>query len=154
MQIIRYAEKVVDEVFSTMVFIKPVKKMLLHIKAGDNIPGKKDISGIIGLGGSISTSIMLHFEKGGALKATSSMLSENYTEIDSDVIDAVGEITNMVAGGIKTELAKTGIELDQGLPIVVSGDNFNINCINQNDSIVMPFMLGSYNFFLELNFKN
>ena len=57
-QMIKYALKVVNDVFSTMVFIDPVAQQPI-MREGDNvdIPNKKDISGIIGMGGNKSASI-------------------------------------------------------------------------------------------------
>jgi len=153
-QIIEYAKKVVNEIFSKMIFIKPINEKPIMGTENSNIPGKKDISGIIGLGGNISASIMVHFEQESALRVTSSMLGMEYKEIDSDVIDAVGEMTNMIAGGIKTELAGIGIELDLGLPIVVTGKNFNTDCINKEDSVLMPFKIDGHSMFVELNFRD
>jgi chemotaxis protein CheX len=154
-KITAYVEKVVDEIFSTMIFIKPINETPIIRKTDNiNIPGKKDISGIIGLGGSLTASIMVHFEKESALKITSNMLGGvEYREIDGDVIDAVGEVTNMIAGGIKRELDSIGMDLELSLPIVVSGENFDTNCINKKDSVIMPFKIDGSNMFVEFNFK-
>lgn len=155
-RITKYVEKVVDEIFTTMIFIKPINEKPIIRKTNDSdIPGKKDISGIIGLGGSLTASIIVHFEKESALKVTSNMLGGiEYKEIDSDVIDAVGEMTNMIAGGIKRELEAIGIELDQSLPIVVSGEKFDTNCINKNESVLVPFKIDGNNMFVEFNFRD
>jgi len=153
-KIIQYVEKVVNEIFSKMISIKPINgNPIIRKENNINIPGKKDISGIIGLGGSLAASIIVHFEKESALKVTSNMLGVEYEEINNDVIDAVGEITNMIAGGIKTELSLLGFELDQGLPIVVNGDNFNTNCIDKDNSVLMPFKINNNNMYVEFSFK-
>jgi hypothetical protein len=44
-------------------------------------------------------------------------------ESDSDVFDAVGEVTNMVAGGVKSRAAAQ-LEVKLGLPLALSGSIF------------------------------
>ncbi|MDD5658716.1 MAG: chemotaxis protein CheX [Actinomycetota bacterium] len=154
-KIIAYIEKAVDEIFSTMIFIQPVyEKPIIRKKNDVCVPKKKDITGIVGLGGKLTASVMVHFEKESALKVTSSMLGVDYKEIDSDVIDAVGEVSNMISGGIKREFAAIGIELDQSLPIVVNGKDFDTNCINIDNSVLMPFKIDGHNMFVEFSFKD
>jgi chemotaxis protein CheX len=139
---IEYIKKVVNDIFSTMVFLNPVQGEPINREDNDNpIPNKKDVTGIIGLGGTITASIIVHFEKNSALRVTSNMLGIPYQEIDGDVRDAVGEITNMIAGGIKVELASTGIELDQSLPVVVSGSDFDTSCLSGGDSVLINIKL-------------
>lgn len=154
-EFIGYIYKVVKEIFATMVFLEPVQgKPVNRTKDSNHIPpGKKDISGIIGLGGTLTASIIVHFEKESALKITSSMLGTPYTQIDGEVKDAVGEISNMIAGGVKVELAKTGIDLDQSLPIVVSGSDFDTNCLNGDNSVLVPFTIEGSSLFVEFSFK-
>ncbi len=153
-QLTNYIEKVVNNIFSTMIFIEPISENVIFLQNHKlEIPGKKDISGIIGLGGSLKASIIVHFEKDSAISITSKMLGANYDAINNDVVDAVGEVTNMIAGGIKTELAKEGLELDQGLPIVVTGKDFDTSCVNREKSILMPFNINGSKMYIEFSFK-
>lgn len=41
-------------------------------------------------------------------------------ETDEDVLDAVGEVTNMVAGGVKVRLASQG-QINVGVPLALKG---------------------------------
>ena len=45
-----------------------------------------------------------------ARNITSSFLGVDVEELDEDVKDAIGEITNMVAGNLKVSFAEEGIE--------------------------------------------
>ena len=58
----------------------------------------KRVSGIIGMTGSARGSLALSFSANSILKIVSNMLGENYKEINGEVRDAVGEITNMISG--------------------------------------------------------
>ena len=53
------------------------------------------------------------------MKAASVMLLTEATELNDDVLDAVGELTNMVAGRAKAELEE--YELSVSLPNVITG---------------------------------
>jgi chemotaxis protein CheX len=107
-QFIQSILKVVEDVFTTMVSLNP--KAEKHYKSDGKVQNCK-ISGIMGLAGKINASIVLHFEEQVALKATSNMLGAEYSQIDGDVKDAVGELTNMVAGGVKVDFDNSGMSL-------------------------------------------
>ena len=76
-----------------MVDPKPGKP---YVKKDNQARG--DVSGIIGMTGSARGSLALSFSTKCILKIVSNMLGENHTEINGDVRDAVGEITNMISG--------------------------------------------------------
>lgn len=142
--------KVVEDVFSTMVSLEP--KPEKHYKSDGKISNCR-ISGIMGLAGKINASIVLHFEEQVALKATSNMLGADYSKIDGDVKDAVGELTNMVAGGVKVEFDNSGMDLNLSLPIVVSGDEFSTENLEGQEAILIPFVTEDGKFFVEFSFK-
>lgn len=83
-------------------------------------PPHHEISGVIGLSGHAMGLVVLSLSKSVALQAASTMLMTTATEIDDDVIDAVGELANVVAGGAKAQLEE--YHLSVSLPSVVTGD--------------------------------
>lgn len=149
---IDYIKKAVDEVFTTMISLDPIPGKPIPIKNGCMLPGKK-ITGIIGIAGSITASIILHFEKSIALKATSNMVGVDYTEVDADVRDTVGEITNMVAGAAKSEFLDSGIDLTLSLPIVINGSNYETNSLNGDNAVLIPFKIDDTKLYIELSIK-
>ena len=80
---------------------------------------RHEITGIIGLTGKALGSVALSLSKPLALKATEAMLMESYTEINEDVVDAVGELANMVAGGAKAKLEQ--YQMSVTLPSIIVG---------------------------------
>ncbi|MBN2073688.1 MAG: chemotaxis protein CheX [Actinobacteria bacterium] len=150
---VSYIKKAVNDVFSTMISLVPVPGKPISRKNNIIIPGNKDVTGIIGFAGSITASIIVHFEKHAALMATSNMLGVDYYNIDNDVKDAVGEITNMIGGAVKAEFSKSGIELSLSLPIVISGKDFETNCVSGDDSVLVPFDILENNLYVEFSFK-
>ena len=121
-------------VFSTMVDC-PLTRGQLSAQAGGQ-PGH-EISGIIGLSGQAVGTVVLTLEKEVALSATEAMLQERPESIDGDVVDAVGELTNMIAGAAKAKLAEYSMSVS--LPNVVVGRDHAIQFPSRCTPIRIPF---------------
>lgn len=83
------------------------------------------VSGVIGLSGRAVGTVVLSFSKPVALQAAAAMLLMEAPEINEDVLDAVGELTNVVAGAAKAELAE--FDLSVSLPNVITGENHEVH---------------------------
>ena len=59
-----------------------------------------------------------------AVAATEALLGEKPGSINEEVIDAVGELTNMIAGSAKSQLEQ--FEMSLSLPTVITGRNHTI----------------------------
>ncbi|MGC4003960.1 MAG: chemotaxis protein CheX [Pirellulales bacterium] len=103
----------------------------------DDCSPKFEVSGVIGLSGLAAGTVVLSLSKDVALKAASTMLMVESTEIDGDVTDAVGELTNMVAGAAEAQIED--IKLSIGLPNVVVGKDFEIRFPSNVRPIVIPY---------------
>ncbi|NLY00591.1 MAG: chemotaxis protein CheX [Rhodopirellula sp.] len=95
----------------------------IAVKEGNR--AKHSVSGVIGLSGRAAGTVVLSFSEAVALKAASTMLMTEMTTIDEDVLDAVGELTNMVAGAAKAELEEH--QLQVSLPNVITGHGHEIH---------------------------
>lgn len=99
-----------------------------------------DISGLIGMvGPQTRGSFSITFEERLALAIYARMLGSPATQIDQDVIDMVGEITNMVTGGAKRILGEQGYDFEMAIPAVVSGPGHTITHKVKGPKITMPF---------------
>ncbi len=107
---------VTQNVFQTMVFLSPVMKDVQGGNAAQILP--RDIVSKVEFSGTAVGTFTLHFRTDLALKVTSNMLQTNVNEVNGDVQDAIKEICNMIAGGIKTRLAQRGINVEYSLPVV------------------------------------
>jgi chemotaxis protein CheX len=96
-----------------------------------------DVSGIIGLTGKAIGTVVLSLSKSVALEATSAMLLNETIEMNADVVDAVGELTNMVAGGAKAQLEE--YRLSVSLPSVITGRNYSVRFPSEVTPICVPF---------------
>ena len=119
-----------------MAFVEP-RPGKPYLKKGALAKG--DVSGIIGLTGAANGSMALSFSKGCILKIVSNMLGEDIKEINSDIRDAVGEITNMVSGVARQKLEALGLSVTAAIPTVVAGKDHTITHVMGGPSIVIPF---------------
>ncbi len=120
--------------FNTMLSWNPIrgKPVLKEARTADH-----QVSGVIGLSGKAVGTVVLSFSTPVALKAASAMLMTEAKTIDADVLDAVGELTNMVAGAAKAELEQ--YELMVSLPNVVTGENHMVHFPSTVTPISIPF---------------
>ncbi len=107
------------------------------LSLGSTAGPRYEISGIIGLSGRAVGTVVVSFSRNVALKAASAMLLTEATQINADVIDAVGELANMVAGGAKAELEE--YQLSISLPSVVTGAGHAIRFPSNVTPVRVPF---------------
>jgi chemotaxis protein CheX len=108
------------------------------------------VSCIIGVSGKGVGTIVLSLSESVALKAASAMLMTECKEIDDDVLDAVGEITNMVSGQAKAQLAQ--YQLSITLPNVVFGEKCRLHFPANSHPIMIPFKCEWGNLAVQLGF--
>ncbi|MCO6043798.1 chemotaxis protein CheX [Aeoliella sp. ICT_H6.2] len=107
-----------------------------------------DITGIIGLSGRAHGDVVISFERDVALKATEALVGGTCGEITEDVVDTVGELTNMIAGNAKTQLES--LEMSLALPTVIVGHNHSIRFPSKVKPLSLPFQSKWGNFNIEV----
>ncbi len=108
-------------VFDTMLGVQVTRKSL---SLKDLPAPTHEVSAIIGLSGTVVGSVVVSFTTEVALKSAGEMLLTEFDEVNAEVVDAVGELTNMIAGGAKAGMEN--MELSLGLPNVVSGTDHKV----------------------------
>ena len=71
------------------------------------------------------------------MQVTEIMLQERPPELNGDVVDAVGELANIIAGGAKAQLEH--LELSVTLPTVITGKSHCIEFPTRVTPICIPF---------------
>lgn len=101
-----------------------------------------EVTGSIGLAGdNVTGSMLISFNRDTILEIVSKMLQVEFAEIDDDVVDAVGELTNMIVGGAKRLLGNQGFRFDLSLPTMIRGKNMSVRLRSKKPRIVIPFRL-------------
>lgn len=110
-----------------------------------------DISGIIGIvSESFNGSVIISFPAQTFLKVMGGMLGEVYTELNQDIMDGAGEITNMIFGQAKIVLNEKGYGIKTALPSVVTGKDHSLSTSTKGPVVVVPFESSAGNFFVEI----
>ncbi|MCL2878162.1 MAG: chemotaxis protein CheX [Acidobacteria bacterium] len=106
-------------------------ELKVHVVGITKIPiqlPKAFITGLIGLSGKCTGFISISMPERVATHAVSKLSMEEYKTINAQVVDGIGEITNIVAGGLKTKLFNTPWTVNHiTIPSVILGDNYNIS---------------------------
>ena len=86
------------------------------------------VTGLIGLSGKCTGFVSVTMPERVATLAVSGLLMEEHKTIDVQVVDGVGEITNVIAGGLKSRLFNTAWMVSNiTVPSVILGNHYNIS---------------------------
>ena len=96
-----------------------------------------DISGIIGLAGEVKGVVVVSLPKLVALKIISGISDRDIKIFDDDVVDAIGEAINIIAGNAKRGLMDFKIAIS--LPSIIKGVNHRITWMAGVPVILIPF---------------
>lgn len=135
------------EVLEKMVFIKPVAGKPFA-KTNDTACG--DVSGIIGMTGDAIGSLALTFTEECIIYLANKMLSENHTEINKEVLDTAGELTNMISGAARKIMEKDNLKVFAAIPAIVFGKGHSVRHIVKGPSIVLPFQTEKGEFVIDV----
>ena len=109
--------------------------------------GVDRVTGVIGISGKVSAHVVINFEKAVALWATTQLTGGNPESIE-EVVDAVGELTNMIAGQAKSSLSR--LKLTLALPSVIVGRDHEIRFASSVKPSVVVFATEWGNFSIEV----
>ena len=112
-----------------------------------------DITGLMGLTGVANGTVAVTFQSECILAVVSNMFGEKRDEINSEIIDAVGELTNMISGQARRELEEIGRSFKAAIPSVVSGPKHSITHYTDGPRIAIPFYTSSGDFTIEVCFE-
>ena len=127
----------VINVFSTMLGVE--------LSAGESTveqstPDANDgVVSFIGVAGSWAGSGVVSCSPTLACRICSQMLMTESTSVNEEVLDAVAELTNMIIGGVKTDIEKEVGPLGLSIPTVVFGRNFKTKSAGTTEWIVVRF---------------
>ncbi len=137
-------------VIETMAFIK-IKAGKPYLKK-DSV-AKGDVTGVIGLTGVANGTISVTFQEKCILRIVSNMFGEEMTELNEEIADAVGELTNMISGQARKELEESGKIFRAAIPSVITGKNHTIAHYTSGPKIAIPFYTDDGGFTIEVCFE-
>ncbi|MDR0363225.1 MAG: chemotaxis protein CheX [Planctomycetota bacterium] len=135
-------------VFSQMCRVEIVRKKIF---LKDDYKMLGDISGVMGLSGAATGSVVVSMPAPLACLVVGNMLGEPpVADLTQDVRDAIGEIINMIAGQAKASLVKTKYHFTISIPTVVTGPGHEIAHRTGTPNIVVLFEGDGFDFALQV----
>lgn len=109
-----------------------------------------DVTGVIGMTGEANGTISISFTEKSILVIVSNMVGEEMKELNEEIKDAVGEITNMISGQARKKLDEQGMPLKAAIPSVIVGKNHTITHMTTYPIIAIPFSTDNGDFTIEV----
>lgn len=143
-----------------LISTKNVLETMCHTTVKVDKPILKDdaltygeVTGIIGMASNnFAGCMVVSFSRNCILNIVANMFMETVKEeINDEVIDAVGELTNMICGGAKGELEKADHKFDLATPTMVVGTGVEISYHSNGPTILIPFTTDFGEFVVEAN---
>ena len=125
-----------QEVFSTMLGMEAIK--IPALSNADTANERERVVSLIGLAGDYIGTGMIGYSPKFACKAASAMMMSEYTAVDGEVLDATGEIANMIFGNVKTAVESRVGALGLSIPTVIFGRNFSTRSMGSQSWISVP----------------
>ncbi len=139
-----------DGVKSVLTQMAATEVSLLKPTIQEKYTTNGDIAGMIGmLSGTMKGTITISFERDAAFEIIENMLGEKHEDLDDEVADAVGELTNMIYGNAKTTLNKLGYGFEMAIPTVITGP-YKITSYHSGATLVVPFKTKTASLFVEI----
>ena len=149
--IINPFKNVLIRTFETMLSLTPRPEAYMYGKRDDV---NSDITGTIGIAGDISGTISLRFRKDLICRLASVFLNEEITEINEHVMDATGELANIIAGSTKGILSQTmHIDFKLAIPTTIMGSGHVLGYPSGSSIVIIPFVIEDSRFYLEICLK-
>lgn len=118
-----YVGNAVNEVFDTML---SMEVEFSDAYAQKTLEGNR-IVGSVSFAGELMGSICIHVPSVFAHLMTAAMLGMELDEIQSEEVnDVIGEVSNMIGGGLKSRFCDSGFDCVLSIPSITSGTDFNI----------------------------
>lgn len=123
---VRLLDAAVHEVFGLMIGLEcvalgPVSSFGGGLKSVEAcLPSQ--MTAIVGFAGAMTGTCILRVSQAGARRMIGSMLGTVFAQVDATVVDGLGEVCNMVAGGWKSRVPSLAAGCLLSIPTVILGE--------------------------------
>jgi chemotaxis protein CheX len=138
-------ERALKEITTTMF---NCDSEVVPVEIVDSVP--PGLSAIIGFGGRISGFIAIHVSPKSACTLASDLLGMQFTEIDEIVADAMGEMVNMLAGGLKKFASKDEDLFRLSIPSIVYGTEYSTHAPKGSERLLLGVQTATCTFSVQL----
>ena len=136
--IVEFVRAAAADVFSTMLGLE------IGNEAGytdQSAPTVSDgVLAFVGIAGTWTGAGVISCSAAFACRICNQLLMTEATSVNEEVLDAVGEVANMIIGNFKTMIEEVLGPLGLSIPTVIYGRNFTSRSLGSNTWVVVPFM--------------
>ena len=150
MELSQQLSEVTREIFQSMLSLE-----ITSGEATDKLSNchANSVTGMVGMTGLYKGVLAIHASIEMAKKITSQMLFMDVDEVDEDVLDAMGEMANMLAGNIKAALSSNGKDIELSVPSAVTGEKYSLDIKTPGEHLIVPFTTDFGSFSVQFNFE-
>jgi chemotaxis protein CheX len=135
--IVKFVRAAAAEVFSTMLGLEIEPG---SAKVDQSAPRVADgVLAFVGMAGQWTGAGVISCSAEFACRICNQLLMTEAPSVNEEVLDAVGEVANMIIGNFKTMVEEHVGPLGLSIPTVIYGRNFTSRSLGTNSSIVLPF---------------
>jgi chemotaxis protein CheX len=147
-ELVSYILESTESVFSTMLGLD-VAPGPSDVSCGSVAPSH-GVAALVGMAGPWAGTGSIDCSASLACLFAGAMLGSDYKSVDDDVLDAVGEVANMIIGNIKTSVEGVVGPMELSIPTVVYGRNFITRSQKHSQWSVVPFSCNGEEFTVQV----
>jgi len=133
----QFIQAATHEVFATML---GTEIRMGSVYVGQEPPAPEDgVIALIGLAGKWVGTGMITCRAETACAISGLLLMQEFAKVDDEVLDALGEVSNMIFGNVKTALEDKIGPMGLSIPTVIYGRNFNTRTVGHKEWTVVTF---------------
>ena len=142
----------VTELFSTMLGMSMLRAPL---EAGFG-NGETHVAGSVGFVGRLSGVVYVFTTASFARRITATFLGLPEAEVNEDemVNDAMGEMSNMLVGHLKSRISDRGMPCVLTIPSVLRGSHFSVEATTSSEGHIFSFVSGPDRIFVQILLKS
>ncbi len=134
------------EVFETMVLTSLRTDTPID---GDALRPRSNVVGTVSFAGS-ERGLVAFYSTLECARAIAAALIGGPVDLEDEIADAIGEITNMIAGTFRNRMAGNGAAWAISIPTVTLGSDFYTRYVSSVQRILCPFRMENHEIFVEL----
>jgi chemotaxis protein CheX len=135
--IVEFVRTAAADVFSTMLGLEIVNEPEF---TDQNAPTISDgVLAFVGIAGTWAGAGAISCSAAFACRICNQLLMTEATSVNEEVLDAAGEVANMIIGNFKTMAEEELGPLGLSIPTVIYGRNFTSRSLGTNTWVVLPF---------------
>jgi CheY-specific phosphatase CheX len=112
-----------------------------------------DLTVMVGLSGKMRGVFGLHCTAQSACAMASTLLGAATDEFDERVLDAVGEVANMIAGSFKSKVPGVGEGCVLSVPTVISGADYHLHSVIRGEHVEISLTFSGSPLWLTLDLR-